>query len=272
MTPHAKKRFGQHFLRDTGVLDRIVRLIRPRTDDLVVEIGAGQGALTARLAPAVTRLIAVEIDLDCLPGLRAAVEPYPSVRIERADILQSDLGTLLAPWLQSHHRLRFVGNLPFNISTAIIEKVLQSSLPVHDMIFMVQLEVAQRIIAKPGSRDYGYLSVFCRHRAEVRQEFAVSPACFVPRPRVTSAVVTIIPKGRAWDADMEQNFSDLAKAAFSYRRKTVVNSLGRDPVFGSAARKLLAMARIDESLRPEQLAVDDYERLAEAAQSREPGD
>jgi 16S rRNA (adenine1518-N6/adenine1519-N6)-dimethyltransferase len=262
MTARAKKRFGQHFLKDRGVLGRIQRLIRPQPHDFVVEIGAGQGALSVLLAPAVAALVAIEIDFDCVEALRAALEPFPSAVVEPSDFLSLDLFTLLASRLDPQERMRVVGNLPYNISTAIIEKTLDSGLPVEDMIFMVQLEVAQRIVASPGSRTYGYLSVYCQHRADVRIGFKVSPSCFVPRPKVTSAIITLRPKIRVFDPVFERCLEELAKAAFGHRRKMLANSLKRHARFAGIVDQLLSFAGIDGTLRPEQLSVGDYERLA----------
>ena len=264
MTAHAKKRFGQHFLRDSSVLERLVRLIRPQAQDLIVEIGAGEGALSLRLAPSVAELVAVEIDFDRVEPLRAALEPFPTAFVEPSDFLSLDLSALLGPHMEHQKRLRMVGNLPFNISTAIIEKVLDSGLPVEDMIFMVQLEVAQRIVASPGSRAYGYLSVYCQHHADVRMEFKVPPWCFVPRPKVTSAMITLRPKVQAFDPALERCFQELAKAAFGHRRKTLTNSIRSTARFAGIVDQLLSTAEIKGTLRPEQLTVEDYERLAQA--------
>jgi 16S rRNA (adenine1518-N6/adenine1519-N6)-dimethyltransferase len=265
MRPAAKKRFGQHFLRDSGILDRIVRLVRPGPEDVVVEIGAGRGALTTRLAEAAGRVLAVEIDEDCIELLRPSLEPLPSAVLCPGDILHMDVAALIAPYLTAGRNLRFVGNLPYNIATAIIDQLLDLDLPVHDMVFMVQLEVAERITAKPGTREYGYFSVYCGHRAEARIAFRVSPACFVPRPQVDSAVVVFNPKPRALDRAAEAEFKRLVKAAFAYRRKTVANSLRRDPEWGPVSAELLGCAGIDGSLRPESLSASDYERLAAEA-------
>jgi 16S rRNA (adenine1518-N6/adenine1519-N6)-dimethyltransferase len=263
MQIQAKKRFGQHFLRDTGVLDRMVRFIRPGPEDLFVEIGAGDGALTTRLAPHVRQLIAVEIDRDCIPRLESAVSGLPSVSIRKEDILGSNLEDFWSQLSAPQHPLRFGGNLPYNISTAIIEKLLSSELPVADMVFMVQLEVAERIAASPGSKEYGYFSVFCGHRASVQMGFKVSPACFVPRPKVISAVVSLKPEPRRFDKVQEARFLRVTKAAFAHRRKTLLNSLRADPALGALAVEMLARAGIDGGRRPEQLAVSEYERLSE---------
>ncbi len=260
--PSPKKRFGQHFLRDTGVIERIVRWLNPAPDDILLEIGAGSGSLSSHLAPRVIRLLAVEIDSDCIPHLEKVLEPFPSAVVIKGDILQLDLAELAAPYLNPDRQLRIAGNLPYNIATAIVEKLLHFGLPIRDMFFMVQLEVAQRIAALPGSRQYGFLSVQCQHCCDVQLAFKVSPACFVPRPQVSSAMVYFRPKPIDLDPAFESVFAALAKAAFSYRRKTLANSFARDPVLRSKSPALLSRAGIDGSRRAEQLSVQEYEHLA----------
>jgi 16S rRNA (adenine1518-N6/adenine1519-N6)-dimethyltransferase len=265
MRTHAKKRFGQHFLRDTGILERIVRLIAPSPGDLLVEVGAGDAALSSRLAPGVSDFIAIEIDNDCIEPLREALGWFPNAEVVHGDILSIDLAGLLASRIHSGRRLRVIGNLPYNISTAIIAKWLDSGLPVHDMVFMVQREVAERLTAVPGTRDYGVLSVICQHCADLRLEFRVSPACFVPRPKVVSALVSIHPRAVEFPPDLECALREVAKASFAHRRKTLANSLSRDPKFGPSCAEILRRADVDGSLRPEQLPVSAYERLAHAS-------
>jgi 16S rRNA (adenine1518-N6/adenine1519-N6)-dimethyltransferase len=262
--PRPKKRFGQHFLRDTGVAERIVRWIQPASNDLFLDIGAGDGVLSSRIAPSVARLLAIEIDADCIPHLEKALASCASATIIAGDILKMDLGKLVSPYLQPGRRLRVAGNLPYNIATAIIEKLLHDELPIADMTFMVQLEVAQRIIAVPGTRQYGYFSVACQHRSDVGFGFKVSSACFVPRPQVSSAIVSFQPKPSALDPDSESDFDLLCKAAFSYRRKTLENALSRHPVFGKISHLLLERAGINGAGRAEQLSVQEYERLSQA--------
>jgi 16S rRNA (adenine1518-N6/adenine1519-N6)-dimethyltransferase len=179
------------------------------------------------------------------------------------DILKLDLEALVSRYMESGLRLRIAGNLPYNIASAIIERLLHSNLPAEDMFFMVQLEVAQRILAKPGSRQYGYFSVECQHHADVRMGFKVSPACFVPRPQVGSATISFRPKHSPLDRAIEPDFHALAKAAFSHRRKTLANSLIRHPRFGAVAEDLLKRAGIDGSRRAEDLSVRDFEGLAQ---------
>jgi len=260
--PGAKKRFGQHFLRDTGVIERIARWIQPSAGDVFLEIGAGDGSLSTRLAPRVARLLTVEIDQDCIPRLERALQPFDSALVIQGDILHLELPHLVASHAPPGRPLRIAGNLPYNIATAVIEKLLHSGLPVLDMFFMVQLEVAQRITALPGSRQYGYLSVDCQHHAAVQLGFKVSPACFVPRPQVSSAMVSFKPAATGLDPGCERDFEEIAKAAFSHRRKTLANSLAKHPVFGRVSNDLLRRTGIDGSRRAEELTVQEYEHLA----------
>jgi 16S rRNA (adenine1518-N6/adenine1519-N6)-dimethyltransferase len=258
----AKKRLGQHFLRDTGVIDRIVRWMQPQPGDWFLEIGAGQGALSSRLAPAVAGLVAVEVDDDCIPGLESALEPFPSATILKADILTLDIPGLFSAGIQPQSRLRAAGNLPYNIATAIIEKLLHCGIRFHDMRFMVQLEVAQRITSDPGSRQYGVLSVHCQHHCSVSMGFRVSASCFVPRPKVSSAMVSIEPKDLFPDPEFEAVFESLVKASFGHRRKTLSNSLQRHARFGPVAQRILSAVGIDGSRRAEELSLAEYEALA----------
>jgi 16S rRNA (adenine1518-N6/adenine1519-N6)-dimethyltransferase len=158
-----------------------------------------------------------------------------------------------------------VGNLPYNIGTVVIEKFLYSGLPIHDMTFMVQHEVAERIVSGPGSKQYGFLSVECQHLADIRIAFRVNPGSFSPRPKVMSAVVVFHPKGIILNPAFESRFLQVTKAAFAHRRKNIANSLRRHPELGPCAEELLSRTGIKGSLRAEQLTLDDYERLAVAA-------
>jgi 16S rRNA (adenine1518-N6/adenine1519-N6)-dimethyltransferase len=260
--PSAKKRFGQHFLRDTGVLDRIVRWIQPDKGNVFLEIGAGRGALSTRLAEHAQTLLAIEVDRDCIPILQESLDPFKSAKIISADVLQLDLAEIVSAYLHPDQKLRIVGNLPYNIATAIIYKMLHSRLPIEDMFFMVQLEVAERITANPGTKQYGYLSVDCQHYSDVRLGFKVSSACFVPRPKVSSAMISLHPKPHSQVSVWETHFEKLCKAAFSYRRKTLENALRRNPQFAKISESLLAKAGVDGSRRAEQLSVQEYEQLA----------
>lgn len=248
-------------------MDRIARWVQPASDQVFLEIGAGAGALSVRLAPKCATLLAVEIDEDCIPVLREALAPFESASIVFEDILRLDLTELAGIYLKPGQKLRIAGNLPYNISTVIISAMLHSLLPIQDMFFMVQLEVAERILARPGTREYGYLSVECQHYAEARMGFKVSSACFVPRPKVSSAMISLHPKPRKFDAAWNESFEELCKGCFAYRRKTILNSLGRHPQFGTIAEALLSKAGIEATRRAEELSVQEYENLAETYRS-----
>jgi 16S rRNA (adenine1518-N6/adenine1519-N6)-dimethyltransferase len=161
----AKKRLGQHFLKDAGVLDRIVRWIAPAADQVFIEIGAGTGALSVRLAEKAGALAAIEFDADCIPVLEETLAPFGSasgsgsisISVVSADILGLDLAELAGKHLRPGQNLRVAGNLPYNIGTAIIGKLLRADLPIEAMFFMLQFEVAERIMARPETREYGFL-------------------------------------------------------------------------------------------------------------------
>jgi len=258
----AKKRLGQHFITDTGVLGRILDYIQPAEKDVIIEIGAGQGALSALLAPRISRLLAIEIDADCLPALTAALQDTPQADVILEDILEADIESLALPCLSSDTRLRICGNLPYNIATAIIGKLVTLNLPLADMIFLVQLEMAQRITASPGSRQYGFFSVLCQHFCATSLGFKVSPGAFMPRPRVYSAMLRLVPQVRERSPELDSALLLLSKAAFAHRRKKIANALRLHPKIGPISKSLLDSAKIDGSLRAEQLSVQNFEHLA----------
>ncbi len=260
--PIFKKRLGQHFLKDTGTLARLAAFIAPSQTDVVVEIGAGTGTLTALLARQAAHLIAIEIDPDCIHRLEAALADRTNVTVIREDILKLDVERLVKPHLSRNKRLLVAGNLPYNIATAVIERMLRLRLRIREMVFLLQLEVAERITASPGSRPYGYFSVYCQHYCEPHMGFQVAPACFVPRPKVVSAVVRLTPRPGRWSAALERSFEQVVKAAFAHRRKTLANSMSYHAAIGPVAHAILREAGIDGTLRPEQIPVCDYERLA----------
>jgi 16S rRNA (adenine1518-N6/adenine1519-N6)-dimethyltransferase len=261
MKSRANKRLGQHFLRDARILDRLIRLIDTASADTFLEVGAGYGALSERLAPRVAQLIAVELDPDCLSALQVSLARFPSATVVAGDILSLNIPAVVSPYLKPGQPLRVAGNLPYYIATTIIEKLLSLDLSVLDITAMVQLEVAQRMVASPGSRQYGYFSVYCQHRAQVRLEFEVAPGCFSPRPQVISAVVTFRPRAPG-DRTLTHSLIPVAKAAFGHRRKTLANSLRHDPQIGPVSDALLAKAGIDPGRRAEDLTIQEFERLA----------
>jgi 16S rRNA (adenine1518-N6/adenine1519-N6)-dimethyltransferase len=257
-----KKRYGQHFLRDTGIINRIIALIHPTPDDLMIEVGGGDGALSKRLAPRVFRLITLEIDHDMIPILTNVLAPFPNAEIISRDILNTDLAAIATPHMSSAVRLRLVGNLPYNIGTAIIEKMILQPLRIENMTFMLQLETVERLCARAGSKAYGFFSVFCQHYCQIEMGFKVSPACFVPRPKVDSAMITMRPRGHIRDHEFERDFLSITKAAFAYRRKKLSNSLLQDTHLGDCAGDILELAKLDGGRRAGDLSVGEYENLA----------
>jgi 16S rRNA (adenine1518-N6/adenine1519-N6)-dimethyltransferase len=246
----ARKRFGQHFLNDPGIIDAIIGAVHATADDIVVEIGPGQGAITDALARRAGHLHAVELDRDLAARLRARYADSPNVTVHEADALKFDFGAL-------GERIRIVGNLPYNISTPLLFHLLDFREHIVDMHFMLQKEVVDRMAASPGSKAYGRLGIMLGCYLSVEALFDVPPEAFDPPPEVNSAVVRLdpLPPG-TFEIDNEAALSALVAKAFMQRRKTLRNAL-RDAVTADDFDAL----GIDPGLRPEQLPIADYVRL-----------
>lgn len=250
----ARKRFGQNFLSDPGVVDRIVRGITPRPEDKLVEIGPGQGALTIPLLERCPNLTVVELDRDLVARLQSLKQRYPGLNIYQGDALEFDFSQLS----DRAHSLRAVGNLPYNISTPLIFHLLSFAELIRDMHFMLQKEVVQRLAAAPGSKDYGRLSVMVQYFCQIDPLFTVPPECFQPRPKVDSAIVRLTPhRELPCPADDFAFFKQLVSVCFQHRRKTLRNSL-RNFLPVEAIEDL----GVDVTIRPDNLAVKDYVALA----------
>ena len=244
-----KKRLGQHFLHDPWVIEQIIAAINPQRDDCMIEIGPGKGALTAPLIGKVASLSAIELDRDLVAGLS---RQFPSLALYQQDALKFNFSELAAT------RIRIIGNLPYNISIELILYLLDYKKIIHDMIFMLQKEVADRICAGPASRSYGRLSVMCQTYYRVQRLFTVSPKVFSPPPKVESAVMKFVPIADPGPAiDDENHYANLVKQAFSQRRKTIRNTLRL--FLNDAEFERLSIA-LDN--RAENLAVEDYVKLA----------
>ncbi len=258
MAPLARprKRFGQHFLTDRHYLARIVAAIAPRAGEAMVEIGPGPGALTAELAAVIRPLHVVEIDRDLAGELRRRYADG-AVVVHEGDALDFDFAALPAP-------LRVVGNLPYNVSTPLLFHVAGFAEHVRDCAFLLQREVVERMVAGPGTREYGRLSVMLQSRFAMRLAFRVPAGAFTPPPKVESAFVLMTPLGpdRVRAAD-EALSPPLAAAAFSQRRKTLRNALRE-----LAPPEAFAAAGIDAGRRGETLSVAEFVRLADAAAAR----
>jgi 16S rRNA (adenine1518-N6/adenine1519-N6)-dimethyltransferase len=245
-----RKRFGQHFLVDTGVLDAIVAAIDPRPGQALIEIGPGLGALTRPLLERCERLTVVELDRDLAVRLRKD----PALDVIEADVLTVDFAALAST---RGAKLRIVGNLPYNISTPILFHLLDAAAQVQDQHFMLQREVVDRMAAGPGGKDYGRLSVMLQWRYHVESLIEVPPEAFDPPPRVDSAVVRMIPWPQPAELDRPL-LEALVAAAFSQRRKLLRHSLGRwleARGFGGA---------FDLQRRGEEVPVAEYVALAQA--------
>ncbi|GHC22580.1 16S rRNA (adenine(1518)-N(6)/adenine(1519)-N(6))-dimethyltransferase RsmA [Aidingimonas halophila] len=253
--PHrARKRFGQNFLRDPGIISRIVRAIAPREEDRLIEIGPGQGALTEPLLEAAGHLEVIELDRDLIPGLRVQFFRYPGFVIHEGDALKMDYAALKG----EGPGLRVVGNLPYNVATPLIIRLMESGAAIADMHFMLQQEVVERLAASPGGAQWGRLSVMAQYHCRVESLFTVPPEAFVPRPKVDSAIVRLTPHAELpCVAEDENLLFDVVREAFGQRRKTLRNNLkGR---LSSTAWEQLS---IDPGRRPQTLTVEEYVRIA----------
>lgn len=254
----AKKRYGQHFLQGAWA-DKVVDAIGPRASDHFLEIGPGPGALTLRLAPRVAHLTAVEVDAEMI----ASLQPHlpNNVTLIEQDFLEADLGSLVPG-----SEIRVAGNLPYNVSSPILFRLLdahRTGRRLVDATLMLQREVAERITSRPGTKDYGVLSIFIQLHADVRKVLSLPPGAFRPAPKVHSAVVQLRFRPPAVDVPDESQFEAMVRSMFTQRRKTLSNAL--KPYADSRGRHApdaLAAAGIDPIRRPETLQLEELARLA----------
>ncbi len=252
MSHRPRKRFGQNFLRDDSVIYAIVSAINPRADEHLVEIGPGQGALTGRLLAEAGFLDVIELDRDLVAELNRRFEGESRLRIHSADAMKFDFSLL-----SCGEKLRVVGNLPYNISTPLLFHLFEQAPCIADMHFMLQKEVVDRLCAAPGEEDYGRLGIMAQYYCAMEPLMEVYPDSFYPPPKVTSAVVRLVPhERRPVDVPVDA-LSRVVIAAFGQRRKTLRNSLGNllgeDEIRG---------ADVDPGERAENLSLQDYARLA----------
>jgi len=245
-----KKRFGQNFLQDDNILNNIVKEINPQPDDAIIEIGPGYGALTQKLLSATENLIAVEIDDQLAEELKMKL---PQLHLINEDFLETDLTKLRS----NEKKFRIVGNIPYNITSPILFKLIQSNKLIKDAVFMVQLEVAKRMTANRGVKDYGILAVVMKYFTETELCFKISPNVFFPKPKVFSALVHINFKEIKHPEEQQKLFIAVVKAAFGNRRKTLKNSFSNS-IFHEID---FSNSGIDLSLRAEKLSVEDFLEL-----------
>jgi 16S rRNA (adenine1518-N6/adenine1519-N6)-dimethyltransferase len=257
LTHRPRKRFGQNFLHDTSVIERILAHVDPQPGQRLVEIGPGQGALTVGLLRGAGELDAIELDRDLLEPLRRRCAGHGVLRLHNADALAFDFGQLA----HDERRLRLVGNLPYNISTPLLFHLIDQSSVIEDMHFMLQKEVVDRMAADPGSKTYGRLSVMLQVSCAVQPLFDIGPESFRPPPKVDSSVVRLVPleTPRVALADLPA-FSAFVASAFAQRRKTLRNNLK-----GLLPDDDIAALGIDPGARSETLAIDQLIALFRAA-------
>jgi 16S rRNA (adenine1518-N6/adenine1519-N6)-dimethyltransferase len=261
--PRPRKRFGQHFLRDRSVLQRIAGALQLAGDETVIEIGPGRGALTDLLAERARRLVAIELDRDLAALLRERYADRQNVEILEADVLATPLGALAGgPYV-------LAGNVPYYITTPILFHALRPPRP-ERAVYLVQLEVAQRIVAEPGSKDYGALSVNVQGFARAEVLLRVPPGAFAPPPKVESAVIRLTPReDPVVPAELEERFRAFVIAAFGLRRKQmrrVLRTVGALSV--EEADAVLGGAGVDPEARPETLTPADFARVLDLLVSR----
>ena len=251
----ARKRFGQNFLHDAGVIDRILRAIRAKEDERLLEIGPGQGAITEGLLGSGAQLDVIELDLDLIPILQNKFGDNPRFRLNQGDALKFDFARLDAP----PRSLRVVGNLPYNISTPLIFHLLDNAPLIRDMHFMLQKEVVERMAAGPGGGDWGRLSIMVQYHCRVEHLFNVGPGAFNPPPKVDSAIVRLVPhEVLPHPAKDHRLLERVVREAFNQRRKTLRNTLKQ-----LLPADAIEAAGVDGSLRPEQLDLAAFVRLAD---------
>ncbi|CUU07324.1 16S rRNA (adenine1518-N6/adenine1519-N6)-dimethyltransferase [Candidatus Thermokryptus mobilis] len=242
------KYLGQHFLNDKNIARKIAEAINPQLDDVIVEIGAGEGFLTEQFVGKVRKIFAVEVDKRAVDFLRVRFE-------DKVEVLHNDFLKLNLKMFESYGKIRLVGNIPYNITSSIIFKAIENRRLIKDLIIMVQLEVALRIVSQPGVKDYSILSVMCQAYSKPEILFRVSRNVFYPRPNVTSAVIRLdFERGeRAERISDDVFFRRVVKLVFNKRRKILKNTLKE--IFDEA---ILSQLEFDLTRRPEQLTVDEF--------------
>lgn len=259
--PPARKSLGQNFLHDPAVIARIIDTIAPRPDDIFVEIGGGHGALTFPLAGRVSQLHVIELDRELAARLSERCGEYPGLTVHQANALKFDLGAVAAGC-----PLRIAGNLPYNISTPLLFRLLQQHELIGDMHLMLQKEVVRRMCASPGGKEYGRLTVMLGAAASAKRCFDIGPGAFTPAPRVWSSIVRVVPHAAPpFELRDPKGFANLVTRLFSMRRKTLARGLK-----GLLDENGINALGLDPRARPETLPPADFARLADAISADAP--
>lgn len=260
-----KKNFGQNFLIDSNVLMNIVQAAKIEKDDFVLEIGPGIGSLTQYLADSAGTVTAVEIDRNLIPILSETMKDYDNFEVINEDILKLDINSLIAE-KGNGRKAKLVANLPYYITTPIIMELLEKHADIKSMTVMVQKEVADRMQSKPKSKDYGALSVAVQFYCDACLNFVVKPSCFMPKPNVDSAVITLELKNEPIKVKNQDLMFKIVKCAFGQRRKTLLNSLFNQGGFGLSKEEfscILENMGLDSRIRGEELSVEQFANLSD---------
>ncbi|PJN47983.1 Ribosomal RNA small subunit methyltransferase A [Paenibacillus sp. GM2FR] len=261
-----KKSLGQNFLIDQNILYKIVEAAGLDEDKGALEIGPGIGALTEKLAQTAGTVTAVEIDQRLIPILREVLEPYENVKVHHGDVLKVDLHELFRQDFADVSKVSVVANLPYYVTTPILMKLLEEKLPLENIVVMIQKEVAERMAAAPGSKDYGSLSIAVQYYSEPKLVCIVPHTVFIPQPNVASAVIRLAVREQPpVSVEDEGFFFEVVQASFAQRRKTIANNL-KSRFFPGEGRErleqLLQEAGIEPSRRGETLSIEEYARLS----------
>ena len=262
---HTQKKYGQNFLIDAHVPEKITEAAEVGSEDCCIEIGPGIGTLTQYLAEKAGRVIAIEVDAGLLPVLSETLEGYENTTVIQADVLKVDMQELIRRYAEGR-RVKVVANLPYYITTPILMSMLEADLPAVSYTLMVQKEVADRMQAGPGSKDYGALSLAVQYHTEPEIVMQVSPNCFLPQPKVGSTVIRLKSRESLLPEKERQDLFRVIRAAFGQRRKTLYNSLRNAPELG-VPKEGIAQALEDCGLRPdvrgEALSLEQFMELTE---------
>ncbi|WP_370223852.1 16S rRNA (adenine(1518)-N(6)/adenine(1519)-N(6))-dimethyltransferase RsmA [Cytobacillus sp.] len=264
-----KKSLGQNFLIDTNILRRIVDHADLKEESGAIEIGPGIGALTEQLARRSKKVLAFEIDQRLLPILEETLSPYSHVSIINEDVLKADVKTAIEREFEGFDDIMVVANLPYYVTTPIIMKLLEDKLPIRGIVCMLQKEVADRISARPGTKEYGSLSIAVQYYTEAETAMIVPKTVFVPQPNVDSAVIKLTKrKEPAVTVKSESFFFQVTKASFAQRRKTLLNNLTSQLPGGKQKKEqilsALEQANVEPGRRGETLSIEEFARLSDA--------
>lgn len=264
-----KKSLGQNFLIDTNILHRIVDYAEVTEQTGAIEIGPGIGALTEQLAKRAKKVVAFEIDQRLLPILKDTLSPYQNVKVIHQDILKADVHNMISSEFEGIEDLMVVANLPYYVTTPILMKLLEEKIPVRGIVVMLQKEVADRIAAKPGTKDYGSLSIAIQYYTEAETVMVVPKTVFNPQPNVDSAVLRLIKRPEpAVKVKDESFFFSIVRASFAQRRKTILNNLTNNLSFGKekkqAIEQTLHEVGVDPKRRGETLSIEEFAALSDA--------